>query len=132
MSSLSHPRTHGGFRPRSGGRTRIQKIGPPIEDILNDVCDALGQPVDAIKSHKKKEELVVCRCIFAYVCCHITDVTFYKIGDLINRDHTSVMYQRANAIDWMSANDQLFMEAWATYTEKSAIWNQYISSNNHL
>jgi chromosomal replication initiation ATPase DnaA len=132
MSSLSHPRTHGGFRPRSGGRTRIQKIGPPIEDILNDVCSTLGHSVDSIKSPNRKDGLVLCRCIYSYVCCQITDVTFYKIGDLINRDHTSVMYQRANAIDWMAASDQLFMEAWAKYAEKSIIWNQYISSNNLL
>jgi chromosomal replication initiation ATPase DnaA len=129
MSSLSHPRTHGGFRPRSGGRMRIQKIGPPIEDILKDMCDSLGQSVDAIKSPYRKEELVLCRCIYSYVCCQITDVTFYKIGDLINRDHTSVLHQRANAIDWMATKDQLFMEGWIKYTENSKIWKQYSMLN---
>lgn len=123
--SISHPRTHGGYRIGSGGKKRHQVGGPALEEILQDVCDVFGQPIEKMTMPGKKEEVVMCKRIYCYVATLLTDATFKVIGVLINKDHTTVMHHRASVIDWKSVNDSIFMKTWKKYTGNSKIWYEF-------
>lgn len=123
--SLSHPNP---FRTKHIGKNKVyQKKGPSLDDIFKDICDVFGKSVDEIKTTSRRNGIIVCKRIYCYVSCIITDATLREIGDLYGTDHTTVMYHRHSVIQMKSVNDPYFMESWQNYISNSKIWNQYVN-----
>ena len=68
----------------------------PIEILINRVIQRVankyGIAVDDIRSKKKTNDIATARHIAIYIVRKLTSKSFQDIGDIFNRDRTSVMY----------------------------------------
>ena len=64
----------------------------PINRILDGVCDYYGLTVEDLKSESKTKEKVIARQMYFYLADEFSNANFRQIGELINRDHSTVMY----------------------------------------
>lgn len=120
---LSYPRAG---RVSSAGKKKIlQTYGPPLTDILNEICEIFKLPASMITSPCRKYEVMCCKRIFCFVSCVLTDATLFQIGGIINNDHTTVLHHRHKVTCWKSTNDPKFSDEWFEYTKNSKIWAKY-------
>lgn len=101
---------------------RIQIIGPPIKDILKEVSELLGVPIDGIISKSRRSRYVMCRRVFVYVSTKITDATWDSIGSVIQKDRPSCIFHRNKVEGFISVKDPGFMHYWGQYISRSKIW----------
>lgn len=95
-------------------RVILQKITMPVEvnetispnEIISDVCAALGITLKDLQSKRKTSELVTARF---YIANKLREAQFALsvIGKLLNRDHTSVMHAVRTYQNRISAKDSL-------------------------
>jgi len=60
-----------------------------------------------IKSPSRERELVTARHIFCWFAWHYTDCTLNKIGQFINRDHSTVTVSIQRINDYTETNDPI-------------------------
>src|SRR5688572_32108770 len=98
-----------------------------LEDILNDVCVTMGQPLKIIKSKDRHREYAICRQIYCYVSRTCTKHPLQKIADVAGYgDHTTVVKNSKKVRGWISHKDSVFMPLWEKYKDESNVW-PYIS-----
>lgn len=62
------------------------------EIVVKDVCRRYDLSVDDLKSECRKRDLVFPRHLAMYLIKQRTGLSLSKIGEMFNRDHTSVMH----------------------------------------
>ncbi len=62
------------------------------QEILYATASSYGFSVDDLRGPSRKQPLVLCRQIAMYLCRDLTDLSLPKIGDLFQRDHTTVLH----------------------------------------
>lgn len=117
----------GGRRANCGKKRMVQTIGPPLEEILNEICFIFNIPIDKVKVPGRVTEIIKCKQIYCLVSCEITNASLYTIGKCINNDHTTVIHHRDTVMGLMDVNDSIFMKDWMAYTYNSKLWDQYKS-----
>lgn len=106
-------------------RRRRHTKGPELEEILADIAMIFEKDVNEIKKKCMRSDLVLCRRIYCYVACIITNAPFPAIGRLINKDHTNVTYHREEAKNKIRDNNPDIIFDWFDYTNGSELWNEY-------
>lgn len=73
------------------------------EDVLNIVCDYFKIDKQLLLSRSRQSELIYPKML---ICCFLKelDYTFEKIGESINRDHSTAVYYCKKADDLLSSN----------------------------
>ena len=66
------------------------KITP--QHIMDVVCEHLNIKPEEIKSRKRNEEIVIPRQMVMYLCSKYTDYSSTKIGEFLNKDHSTVLH----------------------------------------
>lgn len=67
---------------------------PEVKSIVIHTCIALNQKIDEVLSKSRKREMVCARCIIVHELLRNTYLTLAKIGKILNRDHSSIIYLR--------------------------------------
>lgn len=62
-----------------------------LDKMLENICTVLCLDVEEVKSKSRKEELVRARAIFSYIARE-RKKTFYAIGDVLCKDHSSIIH----------------------------------------
>lgn len=101
------------------------QISATVEDVLNEVCEIFNLSVDQIRSKNKQMQLLFPRYIISYVCYTLEMATFKKIGNVLERDHSSILVSNQKVKDWMDAKDPAFLYYWNVFVSKSKIWHLY-------
>ena len=102
-------------------REKRKKALTPVT-ILNDICEVLNKDIMIVCSPSRKTEHVRCRFILSYICDRLNVAPLTKVGQLINRDRTSVMNGRDTVKDYLDSNDSQFMPHWQRYLNNSEIF----------
>ncbi len=61
-------------------------------DILNAVCKQYGYTIKELVSRKQQKTLVEARHIAMYICRMHLGMSYNEIGDIFNRDHSTIVY----------------------------------------
>jgi len=61
-------------------------------DIFTKICNVANVDKEQVKSRSRKHEIVIVRQIFCYLARELTKDTDKEIGNVIERDHSSVVY----------------------------------------
>lgn len=70
----------------------LSKGSYSLEKILEDVCDYYDVSMECIKSKDRFQNLVDARQVYCYLCRSYTVASLSEIGNLINRDHSTVVW----------------------------------------
>ena len=62
------------------------------EDVLHIVCRLTGADPDVLKSKSRKRNYVIPRQTYCFAARSMTRATMQEIGDIIGRDHSTVLY----------------------------------------
>jgi len=109
---------------------RIKTKEPTLEEILVDVCECFKRDIEKVKSKRQFIRNLICRRIYCYVAHVLTNESVTKIGQLINKDHTSCCGYIDQCFTWFEIDDHVFKGEWDIYTQKSKIWNEYFQIRN--
>ncbi len=93
--------------------SRLQRL----DEILERCARAADVPVDELKSHCRRSELVLARHLYSLMARRETNLTAREIGQHINRRHSSISYASATAQSWLSIGDAEFTALYARYME---------------
>ena len=78
-----------------------------IQHILDVVCEHLNVKPEDIKSKKRNEDIVIPRQIVMYLCSEYTDYSSTKIGEFLNKDHSTVLHGVQKLKDDLENDDNL-------------------------
>lgn len=74
---------------------RVKETDPEL--IISVVSERLGITVDQIKSNTRKRDIVEARFIaVALIMIANPEFTLKKVGEIFNRDHSTIVYARDN------------------------------------
>ena len=76
------------------------------------VCSAFGVSYEQMKSLNRKKERVMARQALCYILKYNTTLTLERIGQLINKDHATVLYSCKAVQDYIDMNDKRFKVGW--------------------
>lgn len=65
---------------------------PSINSIVSAIVKVTGIEFNRIQSPKRQREIVNARQLFCYFTRKRTELSFSEIGDIINRDHATVIH----------------------------------------
>ncbi len=68
-----------------------------LEEILKEVSKASDISIEAIKNPSRKREIVEARHAYCILAMQLTKKSLKQIGDLINREHATVLHAKSNA-----------------------------------
>ena len=74
--------------------------------ILEATCDVNRVGLDVIQSKKKKDEIVVIRQMYCYFARKYTMSNLKTIGELVNRDHATVIHSIKIIENMISVKEQ--------------------------
>lgn len=77
-----------------------------VSDIVHTTCDLLGVNVADFYSSRRSKDMCLARWIVSFLAKEYTMNTSTRIGHLINRDHTSVLYGVAKVQGYVNVGDQ--------------------------
>ena len=80
---MTSPYVYPGLRFRPSGE---------LEQLLLAVSEALHIPVEALKGRSRRQDVVAARQLYCYVARQRTKRSFDKIGQLVERDHATVLH----------------------------------------
>ena len=70
----------------------LSKGNYSLDKILEDVCDYYDVKMEYVKSKDRFQNLVDARQVYCYLCRNYTVASLSEIGNLINRDHSTVVW----------------------------------------
>jgi chromosomal replication initiator protein len=70
----------------------LSKGNYSLDKILEDVCNYYNLKIDFVKSNDRYQHLVNARQLYCYLCRNYTVASLSEIGNLINRDHSTVVW----------------------------------------
>ena len=85
---------------RANGQIEKYKYSSPypfLDSILQDVCHRTGISLLLIKSRLRKRNIADARCVYFLRARKLTKSTLESIGELVNRDHATVLHGIAEA-----------------------------------
>ena len=62
------------------------------ELILSKVCEYYNVDKKKVKSLSRRADLVKARQVYSFICSSITELTRERVGEIINRDHSSISH----------------------------------------
>lgn len=71
------------------------------QDIINDVADIYGITVDNILSRRRIRRYVDARAVICYLLCVIRGFSTTEVGEILNRNHSSIVYFNKKTKDWL-------------------------------
>jgi chromosomal replication initiator protein len=69
------------------------------ELVLNTVSDSLGIPIAIMTNCTRRREVVFARQISMIMLNHFTEMSLKSIGQIFNRDHTTVIHAKERLSD---------------------------------
>ena len=78
-------------------RYKNTDLSPMLSNILQDVCYRTGINLRLIKSKLRWREIVDARCVYYLRAKELTRSSLSSIGELVNRDHATVLHGIAEA-----------------------------------
>lgn len=85
-------------------------INTSPELILSKVCEYYQVDIKKVKGISKQGDLVKSRQIYAYITYQITNITLEKIGELINRNHSSMTHSIKKIRGFLDTYPQIGLE----------------------
>jgi chromosomal replication initiator protein len=85
----------------------VLKTGIEPEHIVKVVCNHFELPVDRIFDSNRKREYVYGRHVICYFLLRYTKMNKSRIGEFINRDHTTVINALRVLHDLMYTEDEV-------------------------
>jgi len=71
------------------------------QDIISDVADIYGITVDNILSRRRIRRYVDARAVVCYLLCSIRGFSTTEVGEILNRNHSSIVYFNKKTKDWL-------------------------------
>jgi len=82
-----------GMKPLKRKRLAEQKIPDYIEHLKQSVCEVFQVQWKSITNKNRSRMIVMARQIFCYLLRdHSRSISFSNIGDILHRDHTTILY----------------------------------------
>lgn len=82
---------------------------PLISSVVSAIVKTTGIEFSKVQSHSRRREIVDARHLFCYFARKESKMSFKEIGDIINRDHASVMHA-SNKVKNLMEYDKEFMQ----------------------
>lgn len=70
-----------------------------LKEIITTISNYYDISIDDIKSKKRNSDIVKARHLYFYLSRKMTNIVLNKIGDMVNRDHSTVLHGY-NMIKW--------------------------------
>jgi len=77
-----------------------------VSDIVHTTCDLMAVNVADFYSNRRGKDICLARWIVSFLAKEYTMNTSTRIGHLINRDHTTVLYGVAKVQGYVNVGDQ--------------------------
>ena len=74
-----------------------------LNGILEEVCRVMEVGVEEVKGEGRQRHVVEARRMFFYIAREYTHHSLKRIGNVINKDHATVLHH-SNKAKWWSAN----------------------------
>ena len=81
-----------------------------LETILDEVCKYLSINVSDVKSKNRMLRTKIARFYFMYLSKQLTDATFQQIGDVVYRNHATVIHAVKTVSGWISYDKKAIKE----------------------
>ena len=75
------------------------------ETILSICSDVLNISEAEIKGKSRRSKVVIARHIYCYIAYYKTKTTSKKVGNVINRNHATVLHALKKICDFLDIND---------------------------
>jgi len=62
--------------------------------IMLKVCKHFNISVDMLRSKSRESNLIKARCYYIHILTQFNGVSLHRVGDSINRDHSSIIHLR--------------------------------------
>jgi hypothetical protein len=106
-----------------------QTVGPHLMEILEDVARHFKKSPTSIATINDYDEYFICRCLYCYIACRLTNATLKQIGALINKDHSMVIHYRDKMNFWINKGDPKWIDSWFDWLEGTELWGKYEKIN---
>ena len=80
------------------------------DKIIDAVCNYYKQKRTDVLGKGKKAEVVMARQVCAYLMCELLTLPLIRIGKLLGRDHTTIIYARDKIEELLKLNNKLAKE----------------------
>lgn len=90
-------------------RKRRQPVYTTLPMLLDKICTVMELSVDDIISSSRAPRLVMARAVFSYIARE-RGLSLIDIGDVINRDHSSITYYLKNLDSYLDKERPFFRE----------------------
>lgn len=108
-------------------RVNINNPQYTLTEILEDVCNAMGEPVEKVTSNDRHKEYTICRQIYSYVSRIYTRETLCNIQKVVGYgDHTTVVSNVKKLRGYLRVGDPAFREKWDMYIDNSKIYKNLL------
>lgn len=87
-------------------RSKLFRVFDP-EIIIKSSCHYFEIDLEDIQGKSRKRELVIPRQVIMYFLTEYTDLTYKIIGNIFNRDHTTVIHSKDTIKDLMTTDDDI-------------------------
>jgi chromosomal replication initiation ATPase DnaA len=77
------------------------------ERVITVICEYLGFTFDVIKKKNRVKKMVYARYLLCHFLKKYTSHTCTSIGNLLHRDHTTVLYGLHTIQDWIDTEDSV-------------------------
>ena len=92
------------------GLERVMGIANDLDAILSIICRASGVAKEDILSKSRKREVVAARQAYCYYAKQRTNHSLLVIGDLVDRDHATVIHSINKIEDLIDTKDKMTLE----------------------
>jgi chromosomal replication initiation ATPase DnaA len=103
---------------------KVNDYEAKVNDIINNVLEAVGITMDRLTSDRRHRTLVDCRIYISYACRAYYHLSLSEIGRILNRDHTTILHQIAQFEKFTKNNDAEFMQVYNTIENYIATKNK--------
>jgi chromosomal replication initiation ATPase DnaA len=81
-----------------------------VDALLTDYCECMGCVKADLLSRVKSQDTVLVRQLFAYILVKILGFSTTKAGEVLNRDHATMIHSVNRVEDMFFTKDRDFME----------------------
>lgn len=105
-SILNYMAISGVPRSTNRDRSKLFRVFDP-EITIKTICEHFVIPLVNLQVKCKKRELVFPRQVIMFFLTEYTDLTYKQIGDIFNKDHTTVIHAKNTVRDLMSTDEKV-------------------------
>lgn len=112
MNNYPHPHLFVGCLSPDKIKQIVKNIKLSPNDLFKVIFNALGVTKEQIQSESRKREIVIARQIFVGLQKEYgSPLTLKKLGKIMNRDHSTVIYARSKFNTMVETKDKIFNQA---------------------